>query len=172
MKKTASLLAGVLAVGLLALPAAHASAAPSAVPSVPECGNADLRAGFGDADAGMSHVFGRIRLANVSGHSCWLRGYGGLSFVGHGDGTQVGRAAARTKSPTPRLVLAPGQRAVSAVSMVSTGPYSRRVCRPEHVDGLRVYVPDATESQFVPLPTTVCSNPRLRILWHQAYRAA
>ncbi len=43
----------------------------------------------------MSHRFGRIILTNVSDHSCKIGGYGGLSYVGGGDGTQVGAPADR-----------------------------------------------------------------------------
>jgi len=162
----ATAFAAVLATGALLVPAGTASGSAA----VPECGNADLKAGFVATDAATSHRFGRMRLTNISTHSCAVQGYGGLSYVGKGNGTQIGAAAQRTPSSTPLVVLAPGQRAVSAVSMTTSGPYPRRVCHPAKVDGFRVYVPDSTVAQFVPFKTTACANRHLNTLAHKAYR--
>jgi len=159
--------AAVLTAGTLLVPAAVGASGRTATP---ECGNADLRAGFVATDAGMSHQFGRLSLTNVSGSACWVRGYGGLSYVGKGDGTQIGAPARRTPSRTPMVVLRPGQRVVSAVSMTTTGPYSRHECHPARVDGLRVYAPDTTASQFVRYRTTACANRHLHTLQHKAFR--
>jgi hypothetical protein len=56
------------------------------------------------------------------------------------------------------LVLRPGQRTVSAVVEVAAAVYNPRVCRPAHVDGFRVYVPNAFRSQFLKYATTGCRN--------------
>jgi hypothetical protein len=165
----AMILAGTAsALTLSAIPAA----AHAATTKTPECGSRDVKASYKATDAGMSHVFGKIRLRNVSDHACTVQGYGGLSFVGRGNGTQIGAPAARDSSPTPRVVLQPHQRAVSKVSITTTGPYSRQQCRPTRADGFRVYVPDSKASQFVRHPMQVCGNASLVTLTHQAYRHA
>jgi hypothetical protein len=141
--------------------------------STPECRSRDLRASFAaDGGAAASHRFGHLRLHNVSGHTCVVQGYGGLSFVGHGNGTQVGAAAGRTPSARPRVVLAPGERAASLVEITSPDPYPRKTCHRTHVDGFRVYVPDSTVAKFVPYGTVTCANPKLVMLQHKAYRHA
>jgi len=173
----AAALLGAVSLTLVAPSAAHAAAPP--------CVNADLKASFRVLGSGMSQTYANLVLTNVSGHACTTGGYGGLSYVGHGNGTQIGRAARRDKSPAPRVVtVPPGGRVVSRVDMVSTGPYDKKVCRPTKVDGLRVYVPNSHVSQFVPVTSwklakhtsvttwSACANRRLRTLSHEAYRLA
>ena len=144
--------------------AAHPAASP------PQCTNDHLSASYRGGDAAMSHVYGRIVLRNTSDEACWVRGYGGLSYVGNGDGTQVGAPADRTRSKHPRTVLQPGEKVRSRVVETSFAPYPKKKCKPRPVDGFRVYVPDETRSQFVAHPTTGCANPAVHLLAHQAYR--
>jgi hypothetical protein len=118
----------------------------------------------------MSHRYGRIVLRNESDRSCSIRGYGGLSYVGGGDGTQIGAAADRTRSRVRTILVRPGQKVVSPVDATVAAPYPRHRCRPAHVDGFRVYLPDETRSQYVPHPTTGCRNHRIHLLAHKAYR--
>jgi len=159
--------AGCLAGGVLAM--APSSVAATGERAAPECTNKNLTATYKGGDAAMSHVYGRIVLRNTSDESCWVQGYGGLSYVGGGTGTQVGAAADRTPSSKPRVVLAPGDKVRSAVVETSTGPYSKSECRPRPVDGFRVYLPDETRSQFVEHETTGCSNAEIHLLTHKAY---
>jgi hypothetical protein len=135
-----------------------------------ECTNAQVTASYKGGDAAMSHVYGRIVLRNTSDVSCWIRGYGGLSYVGGGNGQQVGAAADRTPSAQPKVVLAPGDKVRSAVVETSTGPYSKKECQPTPVDGFRVYLPDETRSQFIAHETTGCANDAIHLLTHKAYR--
>ena len=158
--------AAVLAVGLSGVPAAPAGAARG----LPECTNAELSASYHRTGAGMSHEYGRIVLANRSDHACTIRGYGGLSYVGGGDGTQVGAAADRTSSRVRTIVVRPGQKVVSAVAATDYSPYPKHRCRPAPVDGFRVYLPDETRAQYVPHPTTGCRSHRVHLLSHKAYR--
>ena len=164
--KTINLLgaAGLVLAGLV-VPASTAQAA-----AVPECTNAELHASYHRTDAGMSHRYGRIVLKNVSDQACRTGGYGGLSYVGGGDGTQIGAAADRVPGRVRTIVVRPGQRVVSAVSETVASVYPRRECRPAHVDGFRVYIPNETRSQYVEHPTTGCRNDRVHLLSHKAYR--
>jgi hypothetical protein len=145
---------------------------PSAAQSgtLPQCTNDHLVASYRGGDAATSHVYGRIVLTNVSDRSCWVRGYGGLSYVGGGDGTQIGAPADRAPSKKPKTVLAPGEKVRSRVVETSAAPYPKKQCRPAPVDGFRVYVPDERRSQFVPHATTGCRNAAIHLLEHKAYR--
>ena len=158
----AGLLLALLATGWGALPAAAAAATP-------ECSNAHLVASYRSTGEAMSHHYGRIVLRNASHTTCWIRGYGGLSYVGGGDGTQVGAAADRAHSSEPRTTVRPGERVRSRIVETTFGVYAGR-CRRAHVDGFRVYLPDETRAQYVAHPTTGCRNRHVHLLVHRAYR--
>ena len=112
------------------------------------CTNADLAASYHHSDDGAGHRYGWIVLRNTSGHACHTGGYGGVSYVGDGNGTQIGHAAIRTDAQALRTyVLQPGQRLRSPLDEVDALNYPRATCRRAHVDGFRVYVPNSTRSQ-------------------------
>jgi len=162
----AAVVGGVM---VLAPTGTAATAQAGVPPSTAECTKPDLSAKYKGGDAGMSHVFGRIILHNISDTACYVQGYGGLSYVGDGNGTHIGAPADRTPSNTPKTVLQPGDKVRSAVSETSTAPYPKNVCRPTKVDGFRVYVPDETHSFFIAHKTTGCTNPKVHLLSHKAY---
>jgi hypothetical protein len=159
------LIVALLSVGLTGLVAPQAQAR-----GVAECTNAELVASYHGGDAAMSHEYGWIVLKNKSDHTCATRGYGGLSYVGGGDGTQVGAAATRIKGPVEAILVAPGEQVRSRVVEVSYGVYGPHKCRKAHVDGFRVYVPDETHAQFVKHPTTGCRNHAVKLISHKAFR--
>jgi hypothetical protein len=103
----ATVVAGSVAAGVMMMAPSGAAATRQSV--VPECTKANLSAKYKGGDAGMSHVYGRIILRNVSEDPCFVKGYGGLSYVGGGNGTQIGAPADRTPSATPKTVLEPGE---------------------------------------------------------------
>ncbi|MEO9324540.1 DUF4232 domain-containing protein [Nocardioides sp. C4-1] len=136
-----------------------------------ECANSDLTASYHARGAGAGHRFGVIKLTNTTPDQvCFVQGYGGLSYVGHGNGTQIGAAATRDPGRRPVTVLDPGKSVVSRVDESVAQNYPRGTCRPVPVDGFRVYVPDARVSQYVVHPTTGCANPAVHLIGHQPYR--
>ena len=166
-------LAGVLGVsGVQAATGARPDAgagAGVATAQVRACGNADLTARYHATDAGAGHRYGRLALVNTSSTRCRTGGYGGLSYVGGGDGTQIGAAADRDPGTVRSYVVRPGHRLVSDVDAVVAADYPRKRCRPAAVDGFRVYVPDAEEAQYVPHATRGCTNRRIHLLGHGPY---
>jgi hypothetical protein len=161
----------LLAAGMAAATALLVPAAPpaQAATTVPQCTNADLHASIRGSDGAAGTIYHRLVLTNVSQHSCVTGGFGGVSFVGHGDGTQVGAPATRV-GRARTLVVAPGHRVVSTLGVADWQNFPRRTCRPVHADGYRVYVPNATRSQYIAAPQTVCGNPAVHELSHTAYR--
>lgn len=150
----------------------ESSASPGsgvAGPVTPKCADADLKAGYRATDAGAGSRFGEITLTNVSDHACALGGFGGLSYVGGGDGTRVGAPAVR-KGSWRTVIVKPGQVAVSAVAESTAENYPVADCKPTEVDGFRVYVPDSYDSQFVPHETTGCADEDVSLLSHRAFR--
>lgn len=164
--------AGLVVAGLVVPSGAGAGAetAVAAAAAVVPCTNAELRASYHRTDAAMSHRYGRIVLKNVSDHACRTGGYGGLSYVGGGDGTQIGAPADREPGRVRSIVVRPGQKVVSRVAETDATAYPRRKCRPAHVDGFRVYLPNETRSQYVEHPTTGCRRDRVHLLSHKPYR--
>ncbi|NGN92779.1 DUF4232 domain-containing protein [Nocardioides sp. KC13] len=144
------------------------SSDPAADPVTPKCANTDLKAGYRPTEAGAGSRFGEITLTNVSDHACSLGGFGGLSYVGGGDGTQVG-APARREGSWRRIIMKPGQVAVSAVAESTAQNYPASDCKPTKVDGFRVYVPDSYDSQFVRHETTGCADKNVSLLSHRAF---
>ncbi|CAN5428357.1 hypothetical protein BH09ACT12_BH09ACT12_12030 [soil metagenome] len=149
------------------VPVTPAAAVSAQQPS--ECRNGDLVATYTNRGAGMGHAYGVIKLTNVSDASCTTRGYGGLSYVGGGDGTQIGAAARRDKGKHPTVVIEPGKAARSKISETTALNYPRKKCHPTPVDGFRVYVPDATRSQYIEHATTGCAKKRVKLISHKPY---
>ena len=163
---TMSIMGGV---GAEASAGGAVAAAARTTTEVARCTVDDVAVSYRDRGGAAGSVYGVIRLTNTSGQACSTGGYGGVSYVGGGDGTQVGAAARRERRSAVRLlVLQPGDRARSRVRAVSAGAYGGR-CHRRDVDGFRVYVPNETRSAFVVHPTTGCANPRVHLLSQRPY---
>jgi hypothetical protein len=167
MNKLSGFLAAALVIAASTLVPAGLRATASA--ATPRCHAADVRVFYRATDAGAGHRYGRIVMVNTSGHACSSGGFGGLSYVGWGNGTQIGAAATRVGG-WRAFVLRPGQRAFSPVDEVVAGNYDVDLCRPAHVDGFRVYIPNATRAKFVTHPTTGCQNAQVHLLAHKSFR--
>jgi hypothetical protein len=147
------------------------TALPATASGTPSCTNSDLSASYRHSDDGAGHRFGFLVLRNTSGHRCHTGGYGGVSYVGDGNGTQIGAPAVRTDaSAVATYVLAPGQRLRSPLDEVRASNFPGTRCRRAHVDGFRVYVPNATRSQYVPHATTGCRNHHVKLIFQQPLR--
>jgi hypothetical protein len=161
----------------LLLPAAVLSLGPGDVAalaagaSTPPCSTSDLKASYRHHDDAAGHSYGSIVLRNTSGHACHTGGYPGVSYVGRGNGTQIGAPAVRTnRSAVTTLVVAAGARVRSPLDEVRAQNFPRRRCRPANVDGFRVYVPNATKSQFVQHVTTGCRNHHVKLMYLKPLR--
>ena len=149
--------------------ASNSPSAPAAAdPVTPKCVNTDVKAAYRATDAGAGSRFGEITLTNVSDHACALAGFGGLSYVGGGDGGQIGKPAVR-EGAWRKVIMKPGQVAVSAIAESTAEKYDASTCKPAKVDGFRVYVPDSYDSQFVPHRITGCASKSVALLSHHAF---
>ncbi len=114
-----------------------------------------VRSPSGGAAAGSTYYL--ISFRNTGSRSCVLDGFPGVSFVGQGDGTQLGAAAERTG--TARTVtLAPGRSTTSLLQVANAGNYPQRSCAPTTADGFRVYPPGSTEAAFVKQSVQACQG--------------
>jgi len=163
--------AAAAAAGLALTAGGLVAALPATASGTPACTNADLTASYRHSDDGAGHRYGFIVLRNTSGHACHTGGYGGISYVGDGDGTQIGAPAVRTDTAAvATYVLTPGQRLRSPLDEVRAGTYSKKRCRPAHVDGFRVYVPNATKAQYVARARTGCRNHHVKLIFQKPLR--
>ncbi len=158
--------ATVLAVLLLSvgpsvtlLAAAPSAAGAASIASTPTCGASGLAVWLNTSGNGVpGSVFYKLKFTNLSGRTCSLLGYPGVSAVDLA-GHQLGSPASRDASRTPRvIVLANGTTATAVLRIVDTGNFSSSGCRRVTAAGLRIYPPNATTSKVVPFPFSACSR--------------
>jgi hypothetical protein len=165
---TTRLLTGAAALALAAGGVLASLPAQGATSTAPSCTNSDLTASYHHSDDGAGHSFGWIVLTNTSGHACRTGGYGGVSYVGDGNGTQIGAPAVRTDAvAVASFVVGPGQRLRSPLDEVNALNFPKQRCDRAHVDGFRVYVPNATASQYVVHPHIGCRNPHVKLIFQK-----
>lgn len=167
---------GLAALAAAATVAAIGAAAPvgattggATAAKAPTCQNSQMKATYKYDSSGAGHTYGFIVLQNTGTRSCTIGGWGGLSYVGNGDGSQIGRAAVKRGKKYLKTV-APGQRVRSPLDEKNAKLIDPRTCRPHAVDGFRVYIPYATKSQYIPHKTTGCSNSTVVVMAHGSYR--
>ena len=150
----------------VALATATLVAAPtSAQAAVPHCTSSMLAASLVNLQGTAGSRIGDLRLTNISRGSCWSRGYPGVSYVGFGNGTQIGRAATWDAGVVRTILLAPRQHADAPIRMVNVQNYPASVCRPTPVDGLRVYVPGSRLAKFIAFRTTGCRSTNVTTIF-------
>ena len=93
-----------------------------------------------------------------------MNGWSGVSYVGGGDGDQVGAAAAREDADRRTdVTVAPGESGVERVRVADPGAYGDD-CDATPVDGFRVYPPDNRRSVYVERPGTGCASADVDLL--------
>ncbi|HEY0240272.1 MAG TPA: DUF4232 domain-containing protein [Friedmanniella sp.] len=129
------------------------------------CAVAGLKIAYTDdaGGAGAGSVTGTLTFTNTSSAGCTLAGFPGVSYVGGGNGTQVGEPATHTGDAVKTRTLAPGKSVKAALRRSQAGFYGDS-CHQTKVDGLRVYPPGSTDSAFVALKTTGCKSTSAPLL--------
>jgi hypothetical protein len=149
----------VVALAAAASVATIASGKLAAAASTPRCATPGLVVWLdteGDHAAGSSYY--KLEFTNLSGRACTLQGFPGVSAASLA-GRQLGRAATRSRTGTPRQVrLANNATAVAILRLVNAQNFSRPSCRPVVAAALRVYPPNQTASKLVPFPFSACSR--------------
>ena len=129
--------------------------------------SATLTQGGGGA-AGSTLPF--LVLTNTGTVSCTLEGWPGVSFVGDGNGTQLGAAGQFDRSsPHGSVTLDPGAAAHAPLRIAQALNYPQATCQPAPADGLRVYPPDSTHALFVATSgMTACRSTGVNLITIQA----
>lgn len=139
----------------------------TATPVEGQCGTGDLSGSIGNGGGGAAgSVEVTLVLTNNGSTECSLQGWPGVSFVGDGNGTQLGKAAEFDRStPHPTVVLHPGGTATAPLKITQALNYPQADCQPKPADGFRVYPPGSTESLFVKdSGVTACTSDSVSLL--------
>lgn len=139
----------------------------TAVPIEGQCDTGKLSGSIGQGGGGAAgSVEVTLVLTNNGSTECSLQGWPGVSFVGDGNGTQLGKAADFDRStPHPTVVLQPGGTAVAPLKITQALNYDEATCKPKPADGFRVYPPGSTESLFVKdAGVTACTSDSVSLL--------
>jgi hypothetical protein len=111
-----------------------------------------------DGGAAAGSVFYNLNFTNLSGHTCTLAGYPGVSAVDLGR-RQLGSAAGRNPHQSSRVVtLRPGDTASAVLQISQAVNFPSGACHRVTAAGLRVYPPNAFASKIVPIPFSACSR--------------
>ncbi|PSL37290.1 uncharacterized protein DUF4232 [Labedella gwakjiensis] len=159
-------------------PTASASSAPVSAPSAEPSANAsqtpapegtcptdglDITVVDGGGGAAGS-VDLALQFTNTTDAECLLDGPPGVSFVGDGNGTQIGAPATQTGAGEP-VTIAAGGSAYAPLKVANAQNYDAADCTPVTADGYRVYPPHSYTSVFVKASgMTACENPDAALL--------
>ena len=132
-------------------------ASPAKQASTSRCHTGDLKLSLGEGDGAAGTGYTPLIFKNVSGRTCTLYGFPGVSWVAGNDGQQVNGGFTRTDAAKDTITLTAGGVAHATLATHDVGFYDAAQCKPVSVRGLRVYPPDETKSIFVPLATKACS---------------
>jgi hypothetical protein len=152
--------------------------APAASPAAPAnpgsvgpagCLTSALRASLGTAQGTAGSAYQVIILANVSGKTCALYGYPGVSFVSGVGGSQIGKDAARDRTTAPKVVtLAPGHSGSFALRVVDAAALPAASCDPVTANWLKIFPPENTAALYVGYTAHACASKTASILTTRA----
>ena len=140
---------------------ATSPAAPTSTPSaaVASCASSGLKIKVDTSQSGAAagSVYVPIDFTNITGSTCTLFGYPGVSFVTSPSGSQLGRAATRNPPTATLVTLAPGGVAHAVLRVADAGNYSPSACVPVTAHWVRVYPPNQFNAIYARYKTQVCS---------------
>jgi len=103
-------------------------------------------------------TFYTLKFTNLSGSTCTLRGYPGVSAVSLSGG-QLGQSAKRDPAtPVRTITVRSGASASATVGIVDTGNFPTNACRAVTAAGFKVFPPGQTTAKTIPFPFSACSR--------------
>jgi hypothetical protein len=121
----------------------------------------------GSSNGAAGTIYYSLDFTNVSGSSCFVVGYPGVSLVSAGSnaGDQIGAAAKRDPVVTPKqIVLASGQTANAQFGVAEAGNFPASTCQPTTAHWLKVFPPDQTVAAYAPFTTQTCASTKTATL--------
>jgi hypothetical protein len=125
------------------------------------CSTSGLRVTLGSQEsAAAGHLYRTLDFTNISGASCTLYGYPGISFVTAVGGQQIGAAAGRSPASKRLIVLAPGKKAHALVDLLDVLNFPPSECAASKAHWMKVYPPNQFSATYVRWTAMVCSKPK------------
>jgi hypothetical protein len=138
-------------------PASPASSGPA--PCATSALRVTVATSKGGAAAGSTYY--PIEFVNVSGTSCTLYGYPGVSFVTGQGGSQIGPAATRNPAfPKTLVTVAPGQTVHAELQVADAQNYPPGDCGIVAAHWLKVYPPNQTAPVYISFSAQACSKAK------------
>lgn len=127
--------------------------------AVSRCATRDLQASTGASQGTAGSSFVVIDFKNISGATCTLYGYPGVSQAGGKPVDQIGAAADRYSiAPATRVTLAPGAVANALLRITDAGNFDASKCVPTPAQYLQVFPPNQTTPIYVAHTSTACAD--------------
>jgi Protein of unknown function (DUF4232) len=146
--------AALVPASALAVPGAPAGARVA----TPACATSGLDVWLDTQGSGAAGtIYYNLEFTNLSGSTCTLFGYPGVSGTDL-TGNQLGSPAARVGATPSTVTLANGATATAIVGIVQPGILPPSQCGPVTAAGLRVYPPGQAQARRVPFPFGACSK--------------
>jgi hypothetical protein len=110
-----------------------------------------IRIAVADGGGGAGSEYYDVVFTNTGGSSCALRGTPGVSVVGDGNGTQLGKPADRIQTGVKTVRLGVGQSVAAPLKVVNIGTTGGPLdgCTVQKGDGYRVYAPHSRKAVLV-----------------------
>jgi hypothetical protein len=137
---------------------------PTSTSAVARCTVDHLTLSLGTPNGAAGSEIIPIIFTNTGSTSCELHGFPGVSFVGDGNGTQLGAAADEDSTVAiQQNTVKPGTAVQAQVKVVQAANFSN--CTVVAADGFRVYPPHSFEAVFVKATgLSACSNADVHLL--------
>jgi uncharacterized protein DUF4232 len=142
-------------------PGTPSAGTPAAAATPGACSTAGLRVTLGSQEgAAAGHFYRTLDFTNISGASCTLYGYPGVSFVTAVGGQQIGAAASRSPASKRLIVLAPGKTAHALLDLTDVLNFPASECAATNAHWIKVYPPNQFSATYVRWTAMVCSKPK------------
>ncbi len=163
VRRTAAAITAALGLGIGS--AVWATSAASAAPDVtPGCttGNLAVWVNADSENGAAGTTYFNLDFTNISGHTCHLYGYPGVSAT-NGNGKQLGLAARRNSAtPATTVNIPPGGTAHSFLGYVDI--VVDPACHPATATFLKVFPPNGTTARHAFFPLPVCTNKTIDLV--------
>jgi hypothetical protein len=148
----------------VASPTSPASSSPAAGGPA-GCATRDLQAKAGVAQGAAGSLYQYIDFTNISGATCTMYGFPGVSLAAGSPVAQVGMAASRTTVAGPTVVtLAPGHTANALLRITQALNYPPATCSPAKTTYLQIYPPNQTTPIYLAYLSTGCKSMSVNLL--------
>jgi hypothetical protein len=142
----------------LSSPSATPARAPVAAGPGP-CTASGLRVSVGAANGAAGSLYYPLDFTNVSGSTCTMYGYPGVSFAARPNGGTVGGPAVRNPTFAKALItLSPGVTAHAPLKVANAENYPAALCKPVTAHWLKIFPPASYVADFVAFTAVTCTG--------------